>query len=128
MEIQLSVDQLVGIAKVTRRQLQWWDEKNIIRPYTKENHRRIYGPIESLHVVIAAELRCKGFSPHQIRKVMPSIQRRRAKLLDDLYIVTTADADDCYFSRDEALVTRIIAASPCSMVVLDVAGLKKRIS
>ena len=47
------------IAGVSLRQLQWWDERNVVSPL-QEGHRRVYRQQEVIEVSVIAELRRKG--------------------------------------------------------------------
>ena len=47
-------------AKVSLRQLQWWDEQRVVSP-GHEGHKRIYSAGEVLEITVIAELRRKGF-------------------------------------------------------------------
>ena len=53
--------EVARIAGVSLRQLQWWDERNVVSP-RQEGHRRVYLPQEVVEVSVIAELRRKGFS------------------------------------------------------------------
>lgn len=61
--------QLARAAGVTLRQLQWWDEKKIVRP-VQDRHARLYGPSEVRQVKMIADLRRKGLSLQQVRKLL----------------------------------------------------------
>ena len=49
------------IARVSLRQLQWWDERRVVSP-AQDNHKRLYQPDQVIEVSVIAELRRKGFS------------------------------------------------------------------
>jgi DNA-binding transcriptional MerR regulator len=70
------------IAGVSLRQLQWWDERNVVSP-RQEGHRRVYLPAEVVEVSVIAELRRKGFSLQKIRRVLRFLQREMGKRLGD---------------------------------------------
>jgi DNA-binding transcriptional MerR regulator len=70
------------IAGVSLRQLQWWDERNVVSP-RQEGHRRVYLPQEVVEVSVIAELRTKGFSLQKIRRVLRFLQREMGKRLSD---------------------------------------------
>ena len=70
------------IAGVSLRQLQWWDERNVVSP-SQEGHRRVYLPQEVVEVSVIAELRRKGFSLQKIRRVLRFLQREMGKRLGD---------------------------------------------
>src|SRR5579859_8125784 len=70
------------IAGVSLRQLQWWDERNVVSP-RQEGHRRVYLPQEVVEVSVIAELRRKGFSLQKIRRVLRFLQKDMGKRLSD---------------------------------------------
>src|SRR6202789_2518892 len=70
------------IAGVSLRQLQWWDERNVVSP-RQEGHRRVYLPHEVVEVSVIAELRRKGFSLQKIRRVLRFLQKEMGKRLGD---------------------------------------------
>jgi DNA-binding transcriptional MerR regulator len=67
------------IPTVSPRQLQWWDEHNLVTP-RQEEHRRIYTVDDALKVAIIADLRRKGLSLRRIRPVMQRLHREIGKL------------------------------------------------
>src|SRR5208283_5001457 len=71
------------ICGVSLRQLQWWDERNVVSP-RQDGHKRIYLPEEVVEISVIAELRCKGFSLQKIRRVLRFLQREMGKRLADV--------------------------------------------
>src|SRR5947209_11684445 len=74
--------EVAHIAGVSLRQLQWWDERNVVSP-RQEGHRRVYLPHEVVEVSVIAELRAKGFSLQKIRRVLRFLQKEMGKRLSD---------------------------------------------
>src|SRR5438046_1268465 len=70
------------ISGVSLRQLQWWDEQNVVSP-RHDGHKRVYLPQEVIEVSVIAELRRKGFSLQKIRRVLRYLQREMDKRLSD---------------------------------------------
>ena len=70
------------ICGVSLRQLQWWDERNVVSP-RQDGHRRVYLPQEVIEVAVIAELRRKGFSLQKIRRVLRFLQKDMGKRLSD---------------------------------------------
>jgi DNA-binding transcriptional MerR regulator len=70
------------IAGVSLRQLQWWDERNVVSPL-QEGHRRVYRQQEVIEVSVIAELRRKGFSLQKIRRVLKFLQKEMGRRLAD---------------------------------------------
>jgi len=65
------------MAKISLRQLQWWDERKLISPRQK-GHRRVYRPEEVIEIMVVAELRRKGLALQKIRCVVRSLRRETA--------------------------------------------------
>ena len=74
--------EVAKIAGVSLRQLQWWDERNVVSP-RQEGHRRVYLQQEVVEVSVIAELRRKGFSLQKIRRVLRFLQREMGKRLGE---------------------------------------------
>jgi DNA-binding transcriptional MerR regulator len=70
------------ISGVSLRQLQWWDEQNVVSP-RHDGHKRVYLPQEVIEVTVIAELRRKGFSLQKIRRVLRYLQREMGKRLNE---------------------------------------------
>ncbi|MBZ5585785.1 MAG: MerR family transcriptional regulator [Acidobacteriia bacterium] len=70
------------ICGVSLRQLQWWDERNVVSPQ-QDGHRRIYSPEEVVEISVIAELRRKGFSLQKIRRVLRFLQKDTGKRLSE---------------------------------------------
>ena len=68
---------------VTARQLQWWDERGVIKP-EREGHRRLYSMRNVMAMAVICELRRKGFSLQGVRKVMRFLQREFGKDLAEI--------------------------------------------
>jgi DNA-binding transcriptional MerR regulator len=80
-EVYTSTD-VARISGVSLRQLQWWDERNVVSP-RQAGHRRVYLPHEVIEVSVIAELRRKGFSLQKIRRVLRFLQKDMGKRLSD---------------------------------------------
>jgi DNA-binding transcriptional MerR regulator len=101
--------EVAGIAGVSLRQLQWWDERKVVSP-RHEGHRRVYFPAEVIEITIIAELRRKGFSLQKIRRVLRFLQKEMGRRLSevlhgasDLHLVT--DGKSIYLEdRDERII------------------------
>lgn len=78
-----SSEEVAVLARVTPRQLQWWDERGVVSP-EHQGHRRRYRLEELIEVSIIAELRNKGFSLQKIRKVLRFLHRELGRRLVDV--------------------------------------------
>ena len=70
-------------ARVSLRQLQWWDERRLVSP-RHQSHRRVYLPQQVLEVTVIAELRRKGFSLQKIRRFVRALDRQMGRRLSDV--------------------------------------------
>jgi DNA-binding transcriptional MerR regulator len=70
------------ICGVSLRQLQWWDERNVVSPQ-QDGHKRIYVAEEVVEISVIAELRRKGFSLQKIRRVLRFLQKDMGKRLSE---------------------------------------------
>lgn len=100
---------IATIAKVSLRQLQWWDEQKVVSP-RHEGHKRVYLPEEAVEITVIAELRRKGFSLQKIRRVLRFLHREMGRKLgevlnstSDLHLVT--DGKSIYLEdRSEKII------------------------
>ncbi len=81
--------EVARIARVSLRQLQWWDEKHVVSPRHK-GHRRMYRAEEVLEVTVISELRRKGFSLQKLRRVLRYLQKDMDRHLSE---VLAGDSD-----------------------------------
>lgn len=79
-----SSKQVAAIAGVSLRQLQWWDERNVVSP-RHVGHKRVYSAQDVLEITVIAELRRKGFSLQKIRRVLRYLQREMGRRLSDVF-------------------------------------------
>ena len=80
---------VIALTGITPRQLQWWDERGVVKP-EREGHRRLYSMDRLTEVAVICELRRKGFSLQAVRKVMRFLARELGKGLSE---VVTGSSD-----------------------------------
>jgi DNA-binding transcriptional MerR regulator len=83
MPDRFSSQEVVALTGVTARQLQWWDERGVIKP-EREGHRRLYSMQNVMAMAVICELRRKGFSLQGVRKVMRFLDREFGKGLAEI--------------------------------------------
>ena len=83
MEGQFTSRDVVALTRITPRQLQWWDERGVVKP-AREGHRRIYSMQHLTEVAVICELRRKGFSLQNVRKVIRFLDREFGKGLAEI--------------------------------------------
>src|SRR5689334_20239352 len=80
--------EVARLCGVSLRQLQWWDERNVVSP-RQDGHKRIYSPEEVVEISVIAELRRKGFSLQKIRRVLRFLQKDTGKRLSEAMASTS---------------------------------------
>lgn len=75
--------EVVDLTGITPRQLQWWDERGVVKP-DREGHRRLYSMNHLTEVAVICQLRRKGFSLQNVRKVMRFLDREFGKCLGEI--------------------------------------------
>jgi DNA-binding transcriptional MerR regulator len=83
MQDRFTSKQVIALTGITARQLQWWDERGVVRP-EREGHRRLYSMNHLTEVAVICELRRKGFSLQGVRKVMRFLDREFGKGLAEI--------------------------------------------
>jgi DNA-binding transcriptional MerR regulator len=75
--------EVIALTGITARQLQWWDERGVVRPL-REGHRRLYSMNQLTEMAVICELRRKGFSLQGVRKVLRFLDRELGKGLAEI--------------------------------------------
>ena len=75
--------EVVALTGITPRQLQWWDERGVVKALRK-GHRRVFSVKNVTEVAVICELRRKGFSLQGVRKVLRFLQREFGKGLAEV--------------------------------------------
>jgi DNA-binding transcriptional MerR regulator len=83
MQERFSSQDVIALTGITARQLQWWDERGVVRA-ERQGHRRLYSMQNLTEVAVICELRRKRFSLQGVRKVMRFLDRELGKGLADI--------------------------------------------
>ncbi len=83
MQARFSSRDVVAMTGVTARQLQWWDERGVIKP-ERVGHRRLYSMQKLTEITVICQLRRKGFPLQGVRKVIRFLQREFGKGLAEI--------------------------------------------
>ena len=83
MEERFTSHEVIGLIGITPRQLQWWDEKGVVKA-EHEGHRRLYSSDRLAELAVISELRRKGFSLQGVRKVMRFLAHELGKGLAEI--------------------------------------------
>ncbi len=115
MEHRFTTDEVVALTGLTPRQLQWWDEREIVVP-AREGRRRLYSFDDLAEVAVIGELRARGFSLQRVRRVMTFLQREFGKRLaetvtagSDYHLLT--DGKDVYLETSPQQVINILKSA-----------------
>jgi DNA-binding transcriptional MerR regulator len=127
-----SSSEVARIAQVSLRQLQWWDEQNVVSP-RHEGHKRVYLAQEVVEISLIAELRRKGFSLQKIRRVLDYLQKelgaRLREVLSgsaDLHLLT--DGKSVFLERNQEQIIDILKSAMQPMFLVCVTDQVKRLS
>jgi DNA-binding transcriptional MerR regulator len=83
MPDRFSSSEVLALTGITARQLQWWDERGVVKP-AREGHRRLYSINQVTEVAVICELRRKGFSLQSVRKVLRFLDRELGRGLAEI--------------------------------------------
>jgi DNA-binding transcriptional MerR regulator len=83
MQDRFPSNDVIALTGITARQLQWWDERGVVKP-EREGRRRLYSMQNLTEIAVICELRRKGFSLQGVRKVMRFLDREFKKGLADI--------------------------------------------
>ncbi len=123
--------EVARIARVSLRQLQWWDERNLVSPQ-QHGHRRLYTPAEVLEVTLIAELRRKGFSLQKLRRVVKYLQKEMGRRLSELFASDSrlhllTDGRSIYLEQDNERVIDILKNARQPMFLVSVSDQLQRL-
>lgn len=82
MERQFTSAEVVELTGITPRQLQWWDERGIVKP-RREGRNRMYSEQDIAEVAVICALRRKGFPLQRMRRIMRWLQKEFGGRLAD---------------------------------------------
>jgi DNA-binding transcriptional MerR regulator len=119
------------ISGVSLRQLQWWDERNVVSP-RHDGHRRVYTQAEVVEITVIAELRRKGFSLQKIRRVLRFLQKEMNRGLAeavsgtvDIHLLT--DGKTIYIAESSDRVIDILKNAKQAMFLVCVSDQARRL-
>jgi DNA-binding transcriptional MerR regulator len=120
------------ICGVSLRQLQWWDERNVVSP-RQDGHKRVYLAEEVVEISVIAELRRKGFSLQKIRRVLRFLQKDMGKRLSealsaasDIHLLT--DGKSIYLEEAPNRIIDLLKNARQPMFLVCVTDQVKRLS
>jgi DNA-binding transcriptional MerR regulator len=122
---EFSTGEVSRIARVTLRQLQWWDETGVLA-VGRKGRRRVWRAPEVLEVLLAAELRQKGLSLRVVSRLLRAVGRSLEELAEPLlqqrcglYLLT--DGRTAHLERDESAVIERLKRARRPMLLVSIA-------
>ena len=120
------------ICAVSLRQLQWWDERNVVSP-RQDGHKRVYMAEDVVEISVIAELRRKGFSLQKIRRVLRFLQKDMGKRVSealagtsDVHLLT--DGKSIYLEDAPHRIIELLKNARQPMFLVSVTDQAKRLS
>jgi DNA-binding transcriptional MerR regulator len=83
MQDRFTSREVIALTGITARQLQWWDERGVVRP-DRDGQRRLYSMNRLTEIAVICQLRRKGFSLQGVRKVVRFLDREFGKGLGQI--------------------------------------------
>jgi DNA-binding transcriptional MerR regulator len=83
MQDRFTSREVIALTGITARQLQWWDERGVVKP-ERQGHRRLYSMNQLTEIAVICQLRRKGFSLQGVRKVVRFLDREFGKGLAEI--------------------------------------------
>jgi DNA-binding transcriptional MerR regulator len=124
--------EVARICGVSLRQLQWWDERNVVSP-RQDGHKRVYMTEEVVEISVIAELRRKGFSLQKIRRVLRFLQKDMGKRLSealaassDVHLLT--DGKSIYLEESSDRIIDLLKNAKQPMFLVSVSDQVKRLN
>ncbi len=128
---EFSTGEVSRIARVTLRQLQWWDETGVLA-VGRKGRRRVWRAAEVLEVLLAAELRRKGLSLRVVSRLLRAARRSLEELAEALldqqsalYLLT--DGRTAHLERDERAVIERLKTARRPMLLVSVSDQAARL-
>ncbi|HEX4489328.1 MAG TPA: MerR family transcriptional regulator [Terriglobales bacterium] len=122
MQDNFTSREVVELTGITPRQLQWWDERRIVRA-SRQGHRRMYTMEDLTEIAVICQLRDRGFSLQRVRKVIKFLQVEFEKRLaetvrggSDYHLLT--DGSNLYLETSARQIVDILKNSRQPMLAV----------
>jgi DNA-binding transcriptional MerR regulator len=131
MEHRFTSRRVAELTGITPRQLQWWDERDLVTP-SRDGRRRLYSMEELAEIGIICELRRRGFSLQQVRKVMRFLQGEFGKRLAETVCGTSeyhllVDGSNLYLETSARQIVNILKNSQQPMLTICLSDTVRRV-
>ena len=67
---------VIRITRLSARQLQWWDERRILRPDVKRKHTRLYSRSDLMRLIILKRVGDAGLRVRKFARKLQSVEMR----------------------------------------------------
>lgn len=131
MQDNFTSREVVELTGITPRQLQWWDERRIVRA-TRQGHRRLYSMEDLTEIAVICQLRERGFSLQRVRKVIKFLQvefdKRLAETVrseSDYHLLT--DGRNLYLETSARQIVNILKNSRQPMLAVCISDMVRRV-
>jgi DNA-binding transcriptional MerR regulator len=131
MQQQFTSRSVIELTGITARQLQWWDERGIVRP-DRKGHSRLYSMDDLAEISIICELRRRGFSLQRVRKVIRFLQSEFGKRLEETVGGTSdyhllIDDSNIYLETSTRQIVNILKNSQQPMLTVCISDSVRRV-
>lgn len=121
-EVMYSSNEVAAVARATLRELQWWDEHNVIHADFVGRERR-YNVKDLVQAVVIAALRRRGISLQKIRGYWPqlrcSLAKAHAALESSCTVIVVANSKLALVFEKWDAVFPFMADSSCAWTVIE---------
>jgi DNA-binding transcriptional MerR regulator len=131
MQDNFTSREVVELTGITPRQLQWWDERRIVRA-SRQGHRRVYTLEDLTEIAVICQLRDRGFSLQRVRKVIKFLQvefdKRLAETVrggSDYHLLT--DGSNLYLETSARQIVDILKNSRQPMLAVCVSDTVRQV-
>ena len=124
---KLRTNEIARAFDISLRQLQWWDERRVIEPDSKDGHFRKYTFEAAIVIGVLADLRKRGASLQELRRVLRAIERaiRRTNFRFEEFAVVTGPR--VIFEDEPRTVCRLLAREQKLTRLVDLNQIARRL-
>jgi DNA-binding transcriptional MerR regulator len=131
--------EVAGLTGLTARQLQWWDERRLLRPAIPPRRteaggftERRYSPVDLFELLVLADLRRNGLSVAKMRLLVETLRKRFGIRLFDAIggggaITLLTDGVDVYARTDNGQFFNLLRAPSQPLLVVGNEGTLKEL-
>src|SRR5262245_31169265 len=122
--------EVAAITGLSARQLQWWDERRLIKPSVAPHRteaggytERRYSPVDLFEIAVLADLRRNGLSVEKMRQLLETLRRRFGIRLFDAIggggpITLLTDGKEIYARSDKGEFFNLLRAPSQPLLVV----------